>query len=174
MKINYTITDIRNIEIWPLIEVKNYLRISHDYDDRLLLNLLNSATESAEMFLGINLNIKSLRVKINKGSDVIRLKYVPILDIETVSLEDANGKSNIMDDFGDIQTDGLTISLNSKYIARDLEIEYQAGYRGDSIPKAIQHGILMHVSEMYENSIDAVSLSSQIKDLYTPYRIMKI
>lgn len=174
MKINYTVTDTRNIEIWPLIEVKNYLRISHDYDDKLLSNLLVTATESAELFLGLKLNIKRLRVKINKASDVIRLKYVPILDIEIVSLEDADGKYNIMDDFGDVQTDSSTISLNSKYIGRDLEIEYKAGYLEDSIPRAIRHGILMHVSDMYENSIDAVSLSSQIKDLYVPYRTMKI
>ena len=41
MIISYLVKDITAEEIWPLEEVKNYLRISHKYDDNLIQSLNN-------------------------------------------------------------------------------------------------------------------------------------
>lgn len=174
MKINYTITNLQKIEIWPLDEVKNYLRISHDYDDGLLSGLLDAATESAEMFTGLSLHIRGLAAKIQNAASSISLKHIPVLDIDSVILKKNNQETDISVDFGEVFGSGTSIELDEKYVGEDLEIQYQAGYREDLVPRAIKHGILMHVSDMYENSVDAVALSSQIKDLYAPYRIIKI
>ena len=40
MIVNYFMKDIKVEKIWPLKEVKNYLRISHEYDDILIQNLI--------------------------------------------------------------------------------------------------------------------------------------
>ncbi len=174
MKINYTITNLQKIEIWPLDEVKNYLRISHDYDDGLLAGLIDAAIESVEMFTGVSLHIRSCTVKIQSALSSISLKYSPVLDIDSVALKKDGVETDISIDFGIVLNGGASIAVDEKYIGEDLEVIYKAGYREDLVPRAIKHGILMHISDMYENSVDAVALSSQIKDLYTPYRIIKI
>lgn len=174
MKINYTITNLQKIDIWHLDEVKNYLRISHDYDDALLSGLLEAAIESVELFTGVSLHIRGLTAKIQSATASISLKHIPVLDIDSVILKKNNQDTDISADFGVILNGGTSIEVDEKYIGEDLEIQYQAGYREDLVPRAIKHGILMHVSDMYENSVDAVALSSQIKDLYAPYRIIRI
>jgi uncharacterized phiE125 gp8 family phage protein len=174
MKINYTITNLQKIEIWSLGEVKNYLRISHDYDDGLLSGLLDAAIESVELFTGVSLNIRSFMAKIQSVSSSIPLKHIPVLDIDSVILKKNGQDIDITADFGVVLNGGAQVAIDEKYVGEDLEVQYQAGYREDLVPRAIKHGILMHVSDMYENSVDAVALSSQIKDLYAPYRVIKI
>ncbi len=38
--INYKIIAVEKKELWPLAEVKNYLRVSHNNDDKLITNLI--------------------------------------------------------------------------------------------------------------------------------------
>lgn len=171
--VNYIVSNIKNIDIWPLEEVKNYLRISHDYDDRLIANLASAAIESAESFTGLSLHIKQVTCKVNNISNIVHLKYIPILEIDEIYLLECGGKKNITDDFGYVQTDNPCLHFVDSYVGCEVEIEYKAGYKAN-IPRSIQHGILMHIAVMYENAEDAAILSSQIKDLYIPYRVMKI
>lgn len=53
MIINYVVLNIKKVEIWPLEEVKNYLRISHEYDDKLINNLIATSIDVAELFTGL-------------------------------------------------------------------------------------------------------------------------
>ena len=51
--VSYTIFSVEEREIWPLEEVKNYLRVSHKNDDKLIANLISSAVITAEQFLAV-------------------------------------------------------------------------------------------------------------------------
>ena len=46
----YKILAIEKPEIWSLDEIKNYLRVTHDYDNNLITNLLNASIMMAENF----------------------------------------------------------------------------------------------------------------------------
>ncbi|MDP4709527.1 MAG: head-tail connector protein [Rickettsiaceae bacterium] len=173
MIINHVVSNIKNVEIWPLEEVKNYLRISHEYDDKLIADLTATAIDAAELFTRLSFHIKQVNCKAIGVSDVIRLKYIPILEIGEIYLLERGAKTNITNDFGYVHTDNTCLSIASSYIGKDIEIEYKTGYR-DNIPRSIQHGILMHIAAMYENAESAAILSTQIKDLYIPYREIKI
>ena len=174
MIINYVVLNIKKVEIWPLEEVKNYLRISYEYDDKLINNLIATAIDVAELFTGLNFYKRQLSCKVSGlSSTTIRLKYIPILEIDEIYWLKKGEKCNITNDFGYAHTDKLCLSFKSHYVGEDVEIQYRAGYR-DSIPRSIQHGILMHIASMYENPESAAMLSAQIKDLYMPYREIKI
>jgi hypothetical protein len=82
-------------------------------------------------------------------------------------------KQDITKEFDNIQYGSNIVSVPDRYLKKDLEIKYTAGY-ADIIPRSISQGILMHIAAMYENAGGGVILSSQIKDLYIPYRAMKI
>lgn len=56
--VTYKILSVEEREIWPLEEVKNYLRVSHKNDDKLIANLISSAVITAEQFLALSFCIK--------------------------------------------------------------------------------------------------------------------
>lgn len=172
MTTDYIVSDVKNIEIWPLDEVKNYLRISHDYDDKLIVSLIDTAIDSAELFTGLSLRTKQIFCKLNHAMKFIRLKYLPILEIEEIILAGKAESNDVTSEFGDITTNTERLNIPDQYLGKNLEIKYQAGY--SEVPRPIRQGILMHIAAMYENSEDAVILSPQIKDLYAPYRMIKI
>lgn len=173
MIVNYIISNLRAVEIWPIEEVKNYLRISHDYDDQLIANLIKSAIDSAELFTGLSLNIREIICKIDALCRPIRLKYLPILEIEEILQTTYNRKKNIIDCFGHISSNNFDIHFANDFRGEDIEIKYKSGYR-EAIPRAVCQGILMHIASMYEHTEDGENLNAQIKDLYSPYRMMKI
>ncbi len=173
MIINYNITAIDNIKIWPLDEVKNYLRISYEYDDQLIVNLISAAIDAAESFTGLSLHVKHVVCVVSNIVGNLYLKYIPVLQINKMSLLSKKEKRDIKNDFGYIQKNNSSLYFKDKYLGKNIEIKYEAGYR-DIIPRAIQYGILLHVASMYENSEDGITLSSQIKDLYNPYRVVKL
>lgn len=172
MIVNYFMKDIKVEEIWPLEEVKNYLRISHEYDDILIRNLIESATEAAENFTGLSINHRGIECKIRSTKSDFTLKYLPILSIEEVYLVERNKKEKITGNFGYVNNTINRIYFNDEYVDQDIEIKYIAGYK--KIPKTITHGILMHVVLMYEHAENGTNLNSKILDLYLPHRIIKI
>lgn len=52
--VTYKILSVEEREIWPLEEVKNYLRVSHKNDDKIIANLISSAVITAEQFLALS------------------------------------------------------------------------------------------------------------------------
>ena len=173
MIVNYVVMDVKIVEIWSLEEVKNYLRISYEYDDQLIVNLMEAAVDSAEKFTGLSLYRRQIVCNIKNAHSSIRLKYIPVMDIQEVYSLNKNDKHKITDSFGYIETENLRLHFMDGYIGEDIQIEYVAGYN-NNIPRSIQHGILMHIASMYEHTEDGVNLSSKIRDLYIPYRAIKI
>jgi len=173
MLVHYIVLGVDDIEIWPVDEVKNYLRISHDYDDKLIANLIDTAIDSAESFTGLSLRTRSIICRINNVSNLIYLKHLPILEIEEVLLLEKEEKIHITSEFEHAQEGAARLGIPDKYIRKNLEIRYKTGY-SDVIPRSIRQAMLMHVAAMYENTEDSEVLSNQIKDLYAPYRAIKI
>ncbi len=172
MIVNYFIKDIKAEEIWPVEEVKNYLRISHKYDDNLIQSLIESATEAAENFTGLSIHQRRIECKIQNAKSDFTLRYLPILSAEEVYLVEKDKKEKITDKFGHANTNTNQIHFNDEYVGQDVEIKYIAGLA--QIARTIAHGILMHVASMYEHLENGTNLNSQIRDLYLPYRIIKI
>ena len=171
---NYSIVKTHSHEFWNLQEVKSYLRISYDYDDELIQNLIKTSVEFAEDFTGTNLYSKKICVNIKNVESSVELKYPNIVAINSVYLILNNKKEQITDKYGYFQKKVNKLHLNEQYINREIEVEYLSGYTNNQIPQAIKQGLLIHVALMYENSEHDICRMSNIKDLYLPYRIIKI
>lgn len=172
MIVKYNISKIPSEPIWELEEVKNYIRVTHDYDDSMISNLIESATDSAELFTGIHLSPKEIICTVRKADKMIILKYPPKSDLKTISLIKNDGKEDITEDFGIFNSDFLSISLSKQYWGKNIEIRYEIDYQ-EQIPSAIKQAILIHVSYMYESN-ESVFLPESVKDLYLPYRYFKL
>lgn len=171
--INYRILSVEEREICSFEEVKSYLRVTHKNDDRLIANLINSAVSSAEQFLGISFFAKKICCIMGNAPNYLRMKYLPIVKIEKVFLISGEDKKDITEDFGHVDFNHDQIWIGQKYLHQKLEINYDAGL-GGQIPRTILHGILMHIGMMYDFGENSVNISSEIKEIYLPYRVLRV
>ncbi len=174
MKVNYKIGETIFAELHTLAEIKNYLRVTHDYDDQLIFNLYQTAIIAAENLLGVSINVKIITALVDKAAKFIKLRHTKIIEIKSVNILDDKGKLDITNSYGSFDSNVNQLQINEKYINRNLEIEYVSSFYNNEILPPIKQGILMHIALMYEYSDHNAQITAQIKDLYLPYRILKI
>ncbi|BBB56421.1 hypothetical protein MPCS_00399 [Candidatus Megaera polyxenophila] len=138
--VTYKILSVEEREVWPLEEVKNYLRVPHKNDDKLIANLISSAVITAEQFLALSFCIKKVTCLIDKAPSYLRLKHIPVASITKVFLLNGEDKKDITENFGYLEDNKQKILFNQKYLSQKLEISYEAGL-GDKIPQPILQGV---------------------------------
>lgn len=160
--------------MWSLEQVKNYMRVEANYDDDLILGLIDAAITAAENFTKLNFISKQIKFVCNiYGKREFLLKYNPVLRILKVTKKFKDQENEItLDDYViDQNILALTKSLNNE----ELTVEYISGYDKDNIPHAIKHGIMLHIAEMYDRQAqNCVGLSKEVKNLYLPYRNIRM
>jgi uncharacterized phiE125 gp8 family phage protein len=80
MNLIYHIIDKKLDSIFTLKEVKNFLRISHSYDDDLIKNLIDAAIDYAENFTGKFIYTRQIKCSVTQTKNRIQLKYIPFID----------------------------------------------------------------------------------------------
>jgi|GEM_PF-826535 len=173
-KNNFQVIKIFPQQVWSLLEVKNYMRVEANYDDDLILGLIDAAITAAENFTKLNFISKQIKFVCNiSGKKEFLLRYNPIFEILKVTKKyKGQIKDLTLDDYI-IEQNILTLSksLNNE----ELTAEYISGYGKDNIPHAIKHGIMLHIAEMYDRQAqNCIGLSQEVKNLYLPYRNIQI
>ncbi|GAB4164492.1 MAG: hypothetical protein Tsb006_4100 [Rickettsiaceae bacterium] len=171
---SYFVAEKMAHEFWSLRETKNYLRVSHDYDDELIKQLVYSAIESAENFMGISLHTKRVVVNIKNAATSFKSKYPNVIFINSVTLISGQLRNDITNTYGSFQKERNQICLHNQYKDKNIEIEYLSGFEGGNIPNPIKQGLMMHVALMYERTDKGIALNPQIRDLYLSYRVIKV
>lgn len=163
-------------KLWSLEDVKNYLRISHSYDDNLIVNLIDASIVAAENFTGLSLILKLVKSIYNQKQQSFTVKYKPINIIKKVIVEDGHDIYELKNEEYYIDYDNYSVNLNKAFLKGGLIIEYLAGFEEASIPRSIKHGVLLHIAEMYDRQEQGSGyvFSNEIKNLYSPYRQLKI
>ncbi|HJD61875.1 MAG TPA: head-tail connector protein [Rickettsia endosymbiont of Columbicola hoogstraali] len=64
-KNNFQSTKIFPQEVWSLEQVKNYMRVEENYDDDLILGLIDAAITAAENFTKLNFIYKQIKFDCN-------------------------------------------------------------------------------------------------------------
>ncbi len=173
MKLKYQILEKESKAILKLKEVKNFLRISHDYDDSLVKELILAATEYAENFIGKFINVRKIQCSVFRSKRKINIKYTPFNKLISADKIVKDKAEDITDSFDESNLGESYIEINPIYIDQDMIIKFCCGY-GEKTPQAIKMGILKNVAAMYElneNSLDPVD---EVRNLYLPYRAFKI
>lgn len=174
MIINYSILEIEPHEFWSMTEVKNYLRISGDYDDNLLQEIIKSAVDFAENFTGLNFYKKIILAKVNAAQERFRLKYSYMQEIIAVTYANGEDMDDVSETYGSFDKYTNEIRLNKIFINKRIEIKYKSGYKDTAIPSLIKQGLLTHIAAIYEESDLDPLLNAKIHAFYAPYRLPKI
>lgn len=172
----FNVTKLNQLELWNLDEVKNYLRVSHDYDDKVIKNLIISAIDSAENFLGLSLHQRNVEFISNVvGRRVFQLKYSPVIEITDVTFEMTGRTRQLAKNEYSYDAEYAALYLTRALAGEELKVSYTTGYENHNIPHTISQGVLLHICSMYDREGDnALSMSNEVKDLYQPYKKIRL
>lgn len=173
--ISYKILEQEPHQICSLTYIKNYLRVTHDHDDELIANLIHAAIENAELVTGLTLAIKKIELSIVNIRDKIILKYIPFLKLEHISINGHNAQQiSNLEELCDINMQDNIITFHGKLYNKDLKIIYKAGYLDGKIPPSMLQGILLHIGAMYDYGELNAASTNEIRNLYMPYRKLRV
>lgn len=172
----YKILEVQPQEIILLDDVKNYLRITDDFDDKLIGELIYTAIDIAEKFLGLSLLTKKVRFYKKQLDDYrFDLKYLPIINIDKIEIT-TDTKSEILESDNYLLNNGvlyLTNIINNNI--ENIAIDYFIGFTKENIPQVLKQGILLHVSEMYDrDNLKSNQFSQIVTNLYSSYRKLRL
>ena len=156
----YQILSIEKQNLLSLEEVKSYLRIIEDYDDKLLIELTLSAICSAEKFTRLSLLTRNIEVKSHGDTKSITLPLVPVIKVNNISNSERMLKK---EEYG-LFAENIKFSNNNK----DITVSYTSGIQ--NIESDLKQGILIHVASMYDKELLNFSFPKEAFSLYQTYR----
>ena len=172
----FNVLELNQLQIYSLQEVKNYLRITHDYDDATIKSLIGSAIDSAENFLGLSLHERKIEFTCNiVGKRVFPLKVEPVVGIEEITFYEAKQSRQLAKDEYYFDAEYCTLYLKQALSGEELKVIFITGFAKRGLPDAIRQGIMLHICAMYDRDSDSsLTLSTEIKNLYYPYKRMRL
>ena len=153
----------------------------------LFERLVASATESVEAMTGLSIASKTLKARWESVYCVAALPAPPVVNILEVNRIEVDGSFTLLAQGTDYLIKGMEkveIHLGTRYSLSGanpstIEVEYEAGYAGESaIPAPIRQAIAMLVATLYENREDFVTgtiareLPWNVQRLVAPYAVI--
>lgn len=164
-------------------EVKEHLRVTDTGDDTLITNLIITAREHCENWLGRKLMQQTVSQWLDIWPELhIDLAVGPASTLNAVYTysDDGTQTSHTLTDF--YLQPGLAARLFRNAIswpkpgrvADGIEISFEVGFGvASDVPPAIRHGLLVMVAHLYVNRGDSPAKSAAIsgaEQLWRPYR----
>jgi uncharacterized phiE125 gp8 family phage protein len=166
---SYQILSIADQAIFHLDAIKNYLRISHNYDDVWISELILASIDAAENFLRRRLLATKILVHTNRIDRArLELPLAPIAEVLAITVH--NGSKMLLPQ-AEYNISDQVITFRNLPIYQYITVEYIAGYLDQkAIPPSIKQGILLHIAEIYDRHANASAISGEVRKLYQPFR----
>ena len=158
-----------------LAEAKSFLSITGDTKDTMLNDLIAMARQYAEQYTKRSLMPQSYQAVYTSSIEGTRyLPSGPLRSIVSVKLEDKLGNSS------SVPTADYEVNLPESYVTFDRELRadfikilYNTGYADAAqIPTLIKRGMLLHIKELYNNTLSGAKLSLDAVDtIYRTFRV---
>jgi hypothetical protein len=134
----------------------------------MIYEMIEAAISYAENFIKSSLTLKIIEV-VTYNCKVTLLPMLPVLKILEVKADET-----IIEEAGySVGQHSIILETSSKI--QKFVVTYVAGYEHPAqIPASIKQGILIHISQMYDNRGNPVAFSDPINHIYKPYRKMAV
>jgi len=179
-----------------LSDAKAFLRVGHDAEDGLIMQLIASARQRVEAETGRalisrtyseTLDAWDVPGRIAANGRQFRLLMPPLLSVSSVTTYDANGAGTVWDAanyFVDIASDPGRIAVRSGGFPRPgraiagIEILFAAGYGAstDDVPEALREAVMRLTADAYLNRDGQAErpLPLAVQSLLAPYRRVRL
>lgn len=163
-------------KIISLKYAKQYLRIDHSNDDEIITDMVDVATEMAANYIARNIQQSKWRMTIYSSlPSLIKLFYGPIIRIDKFKIFRGDNEVYYLNsDQYILDKDNETIHLKRYIFAKKIEIEYYNGFADGQLPASIKQGILEHLARLYDSRGSDQTMPLSSKNLYQPYKKVRI
>lgn len=166
----------------PLAELRQWLGISNNNEEALLLGLLRASLDMCEAFTGQMPLENTCEELLAPDNAWHRLSAQPVRAITNVQLVDANDLRSAADpaDYStEIDADGHGfVSTRVSGEARALAVTYVAGIAANwyALPDPLKHGIIRLAAHNYRDrdASDPLSPPASVAALWRPWRAMRL
>lgn len=181
-------------------EADQHLRLDGDEDQRELVErLIKAATQHIDCpdgWLGRALGLQTLEARLDGFCDIIRLPYVPAIDIVSIHHLDSEGQPQLVgsdvyelvgNDLGTAWGKSWPTPGANRGRAETVNVQYRAGYAVDpdadpvvpNVPEPIKQAILLMVGDLWHSratvstvaAMQSVPMSTRVENLLAPYRV---
>ena len=145
-----TLTNIENLI--DVAKITQILKIQHDNDNEILLDIASSVLEQVENFTSKFIMPRQIDVLVsNFSGNLIRLKIEPISSIIYITADE--------EEVGDYHLDNGKILFKETLNSKELNIRYIAGYKNpEEVPKFLIQNMILHIINIYENPRESQDL----------------
>ena len=164
------------VEPLSLSEVKTFLRIDHNNEDKLLNDIVKAALIVAEEQTGRSMITQSWRISYDDcPPQALDLTHGPIQSITSVKVIAEDGSETTIDSSHYHVNSVQDLIFNTVPSGHQVQIDYVGGF-GDAasdVPRDITQAMLMHIAHLYEHR-DAMTppLASQLN--YANHRELRL
>ncbi len=182
------------VEPVTLAEAKAHLRLDTDADDAYVSALVTAARERVELFLRRALITQAFEYTLDgfPTSQVIDLPRPPLQSVESIQYTDTAGivqtlaPEDYVVDASSSEIGRVALAWNrfwpiTRSSINSIVIQFTVGYGdgAEDVPQVIKQGILIEISNLYENREDVVvgqniSMLSLSERLLWPYRALSV
>jgi uncharacterized phiE125 gp8 family phage protein len=177
------------IEPITLATAKAHLRVDHNADDTVIMDLIVSARQQAEALTGRAFITQTLRLMLDAAptggalelprpplTSVVHIKTYDDVDVAT-TLSAANYFVDSVSQPGRVLIRSAGLWPLPARVGNGFEVQYVAGYGPNAadVPHALRQGMLCHLAYLYEHRGEEAMthLPQAALSLYLPYRIMR-
>lgn len=161
--------------ILSIDEIKNFLRIDFDNDDKLLSKALNTATKQCELCISKTLNKKTyVYSTFNEVKEKICLQFEPIISIEKIEIVNTKNIKTVMNETNYI-FDKVLNAVIFKNVPTNffrLDITYKAGF--EIVTDDLKQGLLYHIAKLYEDKTGFYPIPKASNLIYKNYKKIKL
>lgn len=160
-------------EALTLSEAKQFLRIEHDAEDALIDGAIRAARLSAEEYLRVLLLPQTYSYEFTRIAHILPLPVGPAQSIAMISAYDADGNdTEVASDSYRLTIDGYGIVFPHLPSGESYAVEFTAGLT--QVPAPIRQGMLHHVATMIEHRTGQTDFPEITRQLYKPYRRVRL
>ncbi len=172
------------IEPVSLTQAKLFLRVDHEDENDLILNMITSARLQIENYCGVSLITRQRRVSfdIMRPKDIV-INHYPLREVNTVRLIDESGEDTILtaDQYSvNLRARPAYLHVETPYnIAtnQSLSVDFIAGYgpSESDVPAPFTQAILLLTAQLYERgNMPPTDIPLMVQALLMPYRGLRL
>ena len=166
----------------PLAELKQWLAITTDADDALLVDLLGAALALCERFTGVVPMKSEVRETVPASASPFTLAARPVYQFLGATAVGQGLDRRLLAEsdiaFAREGSDGGTVTLAAALHEPQIELRYYAGLADEwaTLEPGLRHGILRHAAHQYRERDSGPSETppAAIAALWRPYRRMRL